>query len=143
MLTLALLLLAFTGSDVQELMLARNNAIRAERNLPAMELDERLCKAAQDQADYLARTRTFSHHVNGTPRTRAAKYGFPVKDFTSLEVRENIAGDFSTVENAFRGWCGSSGHYANIVSNCNRCGFAVAKDTSGANYWVAVYGREE
>jgi uncharacterized protein YkwD len=123
-------------------MLERNNEHRASVGLSPMELDARLCKAAQDHATYLATTGTFDHYVNGNPRTRAAKYGFPVRDLTSLEVRENIAGDFQSVTNAFLGWKGSPGHWENILSDCNLCGFGYASGRYGRRY-VAVYGRAE
>lgn len=124
-------------------MLDLNNSLREEAYKDPQTLDARLCAAAQDQAEYLVRTGQFSHHVNGTPRTRAAKYGFPVRDFTSLEVRENIGGDFSNAENAFHAWRNTS-HYENIIADCKLCGFGMVdgRKLGRGNIWVAVYGNE-
>jgi len=130
-------------SIVQQMWIV-NNAIRAQQNppLPPQELDERLCKAAQNQADHIARTGEFDHHSNGNPRIRAAKFGFPVRDLTSLEVKENIAGDFQNVQNCFKGWMGTS-HRDNILLNVNKCGFGMATNpTTKMKTWVAVYGND-
>jgi uncharacterized protein YkwD len=127
-----------SGATLADQMLAENNRIRAAAGKPPQILDPRLCQAAQEQAEYLARTHYFDHYVNGTPRTRAARYGFPVRDANDMEaVKENIAGGFQSLENAFNGWVHSSGHYETMLENRPLCGFGVAKDKSR---WVALYG---
>lgn len=121
-------------------MLAHSNAIRMAAGKPPQALDERLCRAAQEQADYLARTGQFDHYANGNPRSRAAKHGFPVANENDIAaVQENIAGGFQTAANAFKGWTGSQGHYAAILADRPLCGFGVAQDRSR---WVALYGNE-
>lgn len=123
-----------------EQMLAESNSIRANAipPKPPQTLDERLCNAAQNQADYIAKTGQLSHNVNGDPRSRAAKYGFPSGDFYS--VREVIAVTGS-VESAFSNWSQSSGHYATIIGDYDLCGFGMAEGRSG-KIWVGVYGHE-
>lgn len=133
---------AFSPPTLPEQMLAESNRIRANAipPKPPQTLDERLCKAAQDQADYIATTGQLSHNVNGDPRSRAAKYGFPSGDFYS--VREIIAPYALSVENAFSRWCNPpGGHYAAIISDHDLCGFGVATGPYGTMY-VGVYGRE-
>lgn len=126
-------------SPLQQEMLAHSNAIRLVANKPPQALDDRLCRAAQEQADYLARTGQFDHYVNGNPRRRAAKHGFPVRDENDIAaVQENLAGGFSSAANVFNGWS-KTGHLAAILADRPLCGFGVAKDRSR---WVALYGKE-
>lgn len=126
-------------ATVAEQMLSENNRLRALASKPSQTLDERLCNAAQNQADYIASTGQLSHNVNSDPRSRAAKYGFPSGDFYS--VREIIAPYAESVENAFSRWSKSSGHYAAILSDHDLCGFGMAQGPYGTMY-VGVYGRE-
>lgn len=115
-------------------MLRRNNDIRRRLGLMPHRINPALTKAAQDHANYMARTGDFQHYSNGGPQHRAGKYGF--RGF----VRENIAYNYRTVEDAFSVWQGSSGHYASIVSGTNEAGFGYAIGPGGAVYYVGVYG---
>lgn len=115
-------------------MLKRNNEIRRRLGLVPHRINPALTKAAQDHANYMARTGDFQHYSNGGPQNRAGKYGF--RGF----VRENIAYNYRSVEDAFSVWQGSSGHYASIVSGTNEAGFGYAVGANGAVYYVGVYG---
>lgn len=114
-------------------MLVLNNNLRTRAGLRPQDLNEQLNAAAQDHANYMARTGQFSHYVNGGPSGRASKYGF------TSGVRENIAtgGD---INNAFRMWTNSGAHYASIVSNTSSAGFGYAHGANGGTYYVGVYG---
>jgi len=92
-----------------------------------------LTAAAQDHANYMARTGQFSHYTNGGPQGRAYKYGF------GGGVRENIATG-GGVDNAFVMWQNSGAHYASIVSATTDAGFGYAVGPNGATYYVGVYG---
>src|SRR5262245_50984988 len=111
---------SFEPPSIVGQMLAESKRPRRAPGLPDPVLDERLCAAAQDQANYLSQTRTFDHFVNGSPLSRANRRGF------RGTVREIIAGPFQTVANAFRGWSQSPGHHSSILADCDRCGFAQA-----------------
>lgn len=115
-------------------MLRRSNEIRRRLGLIPHRINPALSKAAQDHANYMARTGDFQHYSNGGPQYRAQKFGF--RGF----VRENIAYNYRTVEDAFSVWQGSSGHYASIVSGTDEAGFGYAVGVSGAVYYVGVYG---
>jgi hypothetical protein len=114
-------------------MLVRNNLIRRRVGLPPHRMNPALTAAAQDHANYMARTGQFSHYTNGGPQGRAYKYGF------TGGVRENIAmgGD---VDTAFNMWQASGAHYASIVSNTTDAGFGYAIGPNGVAYFVGVYG---
>src|SRR5437868_12140095 len=66
-------------------MLVRNNNLRRRVGLWPHRMNPALTAAAQDHANYMARTGQFSHYVNGGPSGRAYKYGY-----TGGGVRENI-----------------------------------------------------
>lgn len=114
-------------------MLVRNNLIRRAVGLPPHRMNPALTAAAQDHANYMARTGQFSHYANGGPQGRAYKYGF------TGGVRENIATG-GNVDTAFSMWQASGAHYASIVSNTTDAGFGYAVSPSGVTYFVGVYG---
>lgn len=115
-------------------MLRRSNQIRRNVGLRPQRINPALTKAAQDHANYMASTGSFSHYTNGGYQYRAHKFGF------RGGVRENIASGFRTVDDAFNTWQGSGGHYASIVSGTSEAGFGYAVGQNGATYWVGVYG---
>src|SRR5262245_37491216 len=86
-------------------MLQRNNNIRRRVGLLPHRMSPALTQAAQDHANYMARTGQFSHYTNNGPQGRASKYGF------HGGVRENIAMS-GGVDHAFGMWQASGAHYA-------------------------------
>jgi uncharacterized protein YkwD len=114
-------------------MLVRNNNLRRRAGLVPHRMNPALAAAAQDHANYMARTGQFSHYTNGGPQGRAYKYGF------GGGVRENIATG-GGVDNAFGMWTNSGAHYASIVSSTTDAGFGYAVGPNGATYFVGVYG---
>jgi uncharacterized protein YkwD len=115
-------------------MLVRNNELRSQAGLAAQTMSPKLCQAAQDHANYMASTRSFSHYENGSPGSRAQKYGY------AGGVRENIAMGYRDVKTTFTGWRNSGGHWASITSNTSKAGFGYAISSSGEGYWVGMYG---
>jgi uncharacterized protein YkwD len=118
-------------------MLARNNSTRTSRGMRPMSLSARLTAAAQNHANYMARTGSFSHYTNGGPQGRVAAHGF------RGGVRENIAMGQPSVESAFNTWTASGAHYANMMSHSDVAGFGYAVGSNGQAYWVAVYGNND
>lgn len=118
-------------------MLARNNSTRTSRGLRPMALSTRLTAAAQNHANYMARTGSFSHYSNGSPQGRVAQHGF------RGGVLENIATGQPSVEGAFNTWTASGAHYANMMSHSDVAGFGYAVGSNGQAYWVAVYGNND
>ncbi len=117
-------------------MLNRNNELRMAYGRAPQEMSLELCRAAQDHAWYMARTGSFSHYSNGGPDGRSARYGY------NGGTRENIALGQRTVVEVFSSWQGSSGHWANILSDSNIAGFGYAIGPNGQQYWVGVYGQK-
>jgi uncharacterized protein YkwD len=114
-------------------MLRRNNDIRRRAGLFPHRINPALTAAAQDHANYMARTGQFSHYTNGGPQYRANKFGF------RGGVRENIAYGTASVDGAFNMWQNSGAHYASIVSGTTEAGFGYAVGSGGQVYWVGVY----
>ena len=114
-------------------MLQRNNAIRKRVGLFPHRMNPALVAAAQDHANYMARTGQFSHYTNGGPQGRANKYGF------GGGVLENIATG-GGVDTAFSMWQASGAHYASVVSRTTDAGFGYAVGPNGATYFVGIYG---
>lgn len=124
-------------------MLAESNRIRAAAGKPPQTLDERLCRAAQDQADWCARHGyTFgspgsAHNFgNGEIEVRAARFGFVGN------VAENMHGNRHDLQTAFEKWQESSGHARYLFGNYDRCGFGMQVNPRGEKLWFAVYGTE-
>lgn len=114
-------------------MLVRNNNLRRRVGLFPHRMNPALVAAAQDHANYMARTGQFSHYTNGGPQGRAYKYGF------GGGVRENIATG-GNLDTAFSMWTASGAHYASIVSGTTDAGFGYAVGAGGATYFVGLYG---
>jgi hypothetical protein len=115
-------------------MLIRSNNIRRRAGLFPHRMNPALTAAAQDHANYMARTGQFSHYVNGGHQYRANKFGF------RGGVRENIAMNGGGLDSAFGMWQASGAHYASIVSGTTEAGFGYAVGPSGAVYYVGLYG---
>jgi uncharacterized protein YkwD len=116
-------------------MLNRSNGIRARIGLRAHRLNPALCQAAQNHAEYMAATGSFSHDTNLGYVGRARRFGF------RGGVRENIGWNYANVDSAFAAWQGSGGHYAAIASSeTTEAGFGYARSRTGQTYWVSVYG---
>ena len=115
-------------------MLQENNQLRAAQGQPPLRISARLSAAAQNHANYMARTRTFSHYCNGGPGCRAALYGY------RCGVRENIAFGQPSPQSVFATWAASDKHYVNLMSRSDLAGFGYARGQNGQIYWVAMYG---
>jgi uncharacterized protein YkwD len=115
-------------------MLNHNNGIRGRVGLRGHRLNPALCKAAQNHAEYMASTGSFSHYTNGGYVERARRFGF------RGNVLENIGYNYANTEHAFAAWQGSGAHYASIVSGTTDAGFGYARSPNGQTYWVSVYG---
>jgi uncharacterized protein YkwD len=113
------------------LWLAHNDARRAA-GLPELRAVGVLMYAAQDQADYLARTGTLTH-------TRPSGYslGQRLQDYGVVGAGgENIAAGFADVDSLMKAWNSSPGHRANIVGSYSLVGFGIAGDKQ-----VVVFAR--
>jgi hypothetical protein len=132
--------------DVVYAMHGKSNEIRAKHKLPLHPLHPKLCAAAQEQAEFLARTGHYAggringgsgHMKNGDPNSRAAKYGFHARS-----LQEDLTPGRS-VDEAFYAWVNAYGHhnYGTILSDTECAGFGFASGPWG-NVYCALYGSE-
>jgi len=133
------------ASNVAKSIVSRTNDFRKEHDLPAVNTNEHLQKAAEEFAKFMARSAKYGHHADGrTPaqRTTAAGYEYCV-------VRENIAyrtGPQPTEKKLtdvfVEGWIDSPGHRENMLAEyVTQTGAAVATDDGQTWYAVQLFGR--
>lgn len=116
-------------------MLQRNNQLRTGLGRQPHQLSEELTEAAQNHAEYMARTGQYSHYVNLGPGGRVRKFGYPGR------MRgEIIHCTPRTVEKAFDGWMKSPPHRSILLGRSTQAGFGYAVSKGGTAYWVGVYG---
>jgi uncharacterized protein YkwD len=132
---------------VKELILEHTNDFRRKEGRPVLKVNADLATAAQEFADFMARTDKYSHTADGQqPWERTAKAGYK-----ECIVAENIAyvynsAGFTTEELArqfFEGWKNSPEHRKNMLDpDLFEIGVGVAhSDTSGKYYGVQDFGR--
>src|SRR4051812_7128056 len=107
------------------------SAYRAAHGLPAVRLDARLARPAEQQARALAQLGWLSH---GDFAGRMASFGLRGK------AAENLSAGLDSVDQVIAQWQASSGHNANLLMpDFARVGLARA--SSDRTYWVLVLAR--
>lgn len=92
-------------------VLTQTNMIRAEKNLPALKLDDKLTEQACVRAAEMAATGVFSHT---RPNGQLWSTVFDRNGFKGTRG-ENIAKGYTTAKSVCDDWKESSGHYENII----------------------------
>lgn len=126
-------------SEISELSIRIGVRLRGRNGLRYLFSDELLTKAAQQHADWMARTGRLGHQGPGgnwpADRIRAAGYEFSAWG-------ENVAGDFETPIDVIRAWLSSPGHKAAMLNpEFTQAGYGMAVDRNGRKCWVAVFAR--
>ena len=130
-----------------EQIFVRTNRFRTQQGRSALKVNERLARAAQDFADYLARTDTFSHTADGkSPSQRVAEQGYRY-----CLVAENIAWEYNSAgftgsglaRSFVTGWRHSPEHRRNMLDpDLEEIGVGVAQSAqTGRYYAVQDFGR--
>jgi Cysteine-rich secretory protein family len=137
----AILFLSFSPAHAQDVvsdLLGRINNLRTSLGLAPYTLNAALNAAAQNHAQWMARTGEVSHtQENGSrPVDRAQANGY-----VSSWVSENIyMGSIARVDDAWTFWMNSSIHYAGITNNVYQdVGIASATGDYGQSF-VLVFG---
>jgi uncharacterized protein YkwD len=134
-------------AGTERLVLEATSEFRREEGVGAVRPNAALAKAAQDFADYMARTDRYGHEADGrSPADRARSHGY---DYCL--VSENIASlysskGFRTAELArdyVEGWKHSPEHRKNMLeAAATDIAVAVAhSNRSGRYYAVQMFGR--
>lgn len=120
---------AVTADGVLELV----NRERKRAGLGPLRVAGELARAAQKKAADMARRGYFDHT---TPEGRTAWEFMAEEGYRHREAAENLSQGWRTREEVVRGWMGSGGHRANILSRAYRdTGIGVAR---GARGYVVV-----
>jgi uncharacterized protein YkwD len=125
------------------------NQFRTQQGRGALTINPRLSRTAQDFADYLARTDTFSHTADGKrPSQRIHEHDYPFCFIAENIGWEYNSADFTTaaLAHAFvTGWRHSSGHRRNMLdTDLDEIGVGVARSTkTGRYYAVQDFGRPQ
>ncbi len=126
---------------------ALTNRFRSQHNRGELRINPELTRAAQDFAEYLARTDSFSHTADGkSPSQRVREH-----DYRYCLVAENIAEEYnssgfttSSLAGSFvTGWRHSPGHRKNMLDgDLEDIGIGVARSKrTGRYYAVQDFGR--
>lgn len=137
------LVLGVQADVTSEKLLASTNAERAKYKLPALELDEKLSRAASLKAQDMFKNQYWAHVAPGgaTPWDWLELAGYKY-DYAG----ENLAKNFSTAEGVTTAWMGSPAHQANVLGeHFSDVGFAVVEgelEGRPTTLVVALYGNE-
>jgi uncharacterized protein YkwD len=113
-------------------------SIRTDHGLPPLVRDEKLERAAAEQAGYMARSAEMSHRTGWRKdfATRMKENG------VEGAAAENVAHGAMDPEKLFSMWMGSKGHRRNMLDpRFAHYGLASAEDGRGRKYWALVLGR--
>ena len=121
-------------------VLALLNGYRARNGLGALVRNAVLDEAAERQALAMGRADRMSHSLSfgdALPR-RVAAVGYEWET-----IAENLGMGYRTLDAAFAGWIGSSGHRANLLKD-NATEFGIAhvwrEESRYHDYWCLILG---
>ncbi|MFG2980237.1 CAP domain-containing protein [Streptomyces sp. NPDC048258] len=123
------------ASGAAAAVLSLVNQERAAAGCPALTLNAKLTKAAQDHSADMAAHSNMSHTGSdgSDPGARITRAGY-----TWSTYGENVAYGYSTPEKVMEGWMNSPGHRQNIL-NCSfkEIGIGLAEPN---HYWTQDFG---
>lgn len=122
--------------DYRQQVLDLVNAEREKEGLPALILDEELCKAADIRSTELVEL-----YEHTRPDGRECFSVLDDQGISYLSAGENIAAAYTTPEGVVEGWMNSEGHRANILNaEFTKMGISLCKVDSGYYYyWVQLF----
>jgi uncharacterized protein YkwD len=113
-------------------------SIRTDHGLPPLARDEKLEKAAAEQASYMARASAMSHRTGWRKDFATRMHDNGVEGAAA----ENVAYGAMDPEKLFSMWMDSKGHRRNMLDpRFAHYGLASAEDGQGRKYWALVLGR--
>ena len=122
-------------------MMEATNRERAAARLTPLQLDARLVRAAQLQAQQMARYGVMAHVL---PRAQYPTFESRLEyaHYSYSDAAENVAKNYGTGTSVITGWMNSPHHRANMLSpDFTQVGVGFATDGAGDKYYAEVYGR--
>ncbi len=111
------------------------NAERAKKGYAALEIDEKLQKAAEKRAQEISKSFSHERPDGSMPDTVKDEFGIKCTMFG-----ENIAMGQTSPEQVMEAWLDSPAHRENILTkNYEKIGIGIYKDTNGTYYWVQLF----
>ncbi|GLX21504.1 MULTISPECIES: CAP domain-containing protein [Streptomyces] len=121
--------------EAQAKVLELVNQARAAAGCPALTVNEKLTKAAQDHSADMAAHRNMSHTGSdgSDPGGRITRAGYQWRTYG-----ENVAYGYSSPEQVMEGWMNSPGHKRNIL-DCSYKEIGIGLAQPG-QYWTQDFG---
>ena len=117
------------------------NVERTHYQRPALRANLRLMRAAQLQAEQMARARHMAHELPGARYPRMIDR-MAATDYRWYTAGENVAFGQANAAKVVDSWMRSRGHRANILNdNFTEMGAGYAVDQTGRPYYVQVFAR--
>jgi uncharacterized protein YkwD len=117
------------------------NVVRTHYQRPALRANPRLMRAAQLQAEQMARARRMAHVLPGAQYPRMVDR-IAAADYRWYTVGENVAFGQPGAAQVVDSWMHSRGHRANILNDAfTEMGVGYAVDGTGRPYYVQVFAR--
>ena len=108
--------------SVEQNLVQRTNAARAQAGMPPLQVDHQLMASARRQAIWMARNQVMQHG--------------------NAPVAENIAAGQRSSTEAVQSWLNSPGHRANMLNGSyRRIGVAAYRSRNGQIYWCQQFVR--
>jgi uncharacterized protein YkwD len=122
-------------------VIALTNVERTHYRRAALRANPRLMRAAQLQADQMARAGRMAHVLPDAPYPRTADR-IAAANYRWQTVGENVAFGQANAVKVLDSWMHSRGHRTNILnSTFTEMGAGYAVDRTGRPYYVQVFGR--
>jgi uncharacterized protein YkwD len=118
-------------------VVALHNEERAKEKLNSLEISPKLTRAAQRQADDMAKRGKMSHEGSdgSSPSERITDAGYRYR-----RVGENVAFGRLSPGAVMAGWMDSPPHRRNILGSYSQIGAACAIAEDGRSYWCVTFG---
>ncbi|MCM5528255.1 CAP domain-containing protein [Parasegetibacter sp. NRK P23] len=123
-------------ADMESEILELVNKHRKKKNLPPLQWNSAMAKAAEQHSANMAKKKTAFGHNGFEAR---------VKKIASSEGMlkgwaENVAFGNLSAEEVVKGWLKSPGHKKNIEGKYNLMGVGIARSKSGELYFTQIFG---
>jgi uncharacterized protein YkwD len=114
---------------------------RANNGLPAVALDPKLMRIAQEHSRAMAARNQLDHNLGRSFPERLRQGGYDAS-----VAAENIGAGYHTIAEAFSGWRGSSSHRSNmLLGGATRMGIAAAyaPNSKYKVFWTLILARPD
>lgn len=128
-------------SPVQVKALSLANTFRKESGMSRLNWNDKLSKAAENKAKDMVINNYFDHV---SPTGLKAWNFIRAEGYDYRYAGENLAIDFTNIDDAMKAWENSPSHLENLISNkYDEFGFAEIKNSNNSIVYVQMFGNEK